>query len=140
MHAEEKDRRCGAALYAHVTCSTWFPDVPPEEPGRATWNRERKSYSLQHAPLPVPSPTAPLHIRVLLFSVLREEVGQAMLKVMLNPPATGADLLDDLAAAHPVVAAYRPALRLAVNEAYAPEHTALADGDEVALITPVSGG
>lgn len=88
------------------------------------------------------SSTAPATIRVhvLLFSVLREKVGQAALDVALAPPATGADLLDRLAAAHPAVEAHRPALRLAVNETYAPEHTALSDGDEVALITPVSGG
>jgi molybdopterin converting factor small subunit len=77
---------------------------------------------------------------VLLFSVLREKVGREVIEVAVQPPATGAALLDALVASYPVIGAYRPYLRLAVNQAYVDEHVALAEGDEVALITPVSGG
>jgi molybdopterin converting factor small subunit len=38
------------------------------------------------------------------------------------------------------VDAHRAAIRLAVNQTYVPTDTRLHDGDEVALITPVSGG
>ena len=48
--------------------------------------------------------------------------------------------LDRLAEAHAPVAKHRPVVRLAVNRRYVPTETALTDGDEVALITPVSGG
>ncbi len=58
----------------------------------------------------------------------------------LEAPATGTDLLDHLEAQYPVLGDYRPVLRLAVNQEYVPETVTLADGDEVALITPVSGG
>lgn len=85
-------------------------------------------------------PTAAVQVRVLLFSVLREEVGREMIGVTLPTPATGANLLDALEAEHPALAAHRPTIRLAVNQEYAPGTTPLADGDEVALITPVSGG
>ncbi len=54
--------------------------------------------------------------------------------------ATGADLLDALGRSHAAIARHRPVVRLAVNRRYVPTDTALADGDEVALITPVSGG
>ena len=79
-------------------------------------------------------------LRVLLFDVLRREVGSAEVTAEVPDGATGADLLDRLAAAHPPVARHRPVVRLAVNRRYVPTDTALADGDEVALITPVSGG
>ncbi|ARA92321.1 molybdopterin synthase sulfur carrier subunit [Rhodothermaceae bacterium RA] len=77
---------------------------------------------------------------VLLFSVLREKVGRAAVDVAVPAPATGSALLDALEAAHPAVAAYRPVIRLAVNQTYVPESVDLQEGDEVALITPVSGG
>ncbi len=78
--------------------------------------------------------------QVLLFSVLRQRIGEGSLTLDLETPATGADLLDHLQAQYPVIADYRTVLRLAVNQEYVPETVTLADGDEVALITPVSGG
>ena len=79
-------------------------------------------------------------VRVLFFSVLRQRVGEGRLTLRLDAPASGADLLDRLEAQYPAISAYRPVLRLAVNEEYVPETVSLAEGDEVALITPVSGG
>ncbi len=78
--------------------------------------------------------------RVLLFDVLRREVGAAEVVAEVPDGATGADLLDCLAETYPSVARHRPVVRLAVNRRYVPADAALADGDEVALITPVSGG
>jgi molybdopterin converting factor small subunit len=79
-------------------------------------------------------------VHVLLFSVLREKVGRPMIDFGLGGPATGADLLDALVDEYPVLRPYRSVIRLAVNESYVAEHITLAEGDEVALITPVSGG
>lgn len=79
-------------------------------------------------------------IRVLLFSVLRERLGASELAVELPDAATGADLLDRLAEAHPIVGDFRPYTRLAVNAAYSASEAVLQDGDEVVLITPTSGG
>ena len=81
-----------------------------------------------------------LSVRVLLFDVLRREVGAGELAAELPAGATAGDLLDRLAEAHAPVARHRPVVRLAVNRRYVPAATALADDDEVALITPVSGG
>lgn len=88
--------------------------------------------------LSVSDATLTVHVR--LFSVLRTELGTDALDVTLDAPATGADLLDTLSDRHPAVADHRDALRLAVNAAYVPDEASLSDGDEVALITPVSGG
>lgn len=92
-----------------------------------------------HRAAPV-SGRATVRLRVLLFSVLRDRIGTDVLTLMLEPPVTGTDLLDRLADEHPAVDAYRTVIRLAVNESYAPPDAVLHDGDEVALITPVSGG
>ena len=83
---------------------------------------------------------ATITVRVLLFSLLREKVGRRELEVTLSSSATGEDLLDRLAEEHPAVAEHQGALRLAINQTYAPHEEQLSDGDEVALITPVSGG
>ena len=79
-------------------------------------------------------------VTVLFFSVLREKLDCASLEVSLDAGATGRDLLNKLEGTHEAVRAYRSVIRLAVNTAYAPEAIRLNDGDEVALITPVSGG
>lgn len=84
--------------------------------------------------------TSTCHVRVLLFSVLKEKIGAAELAVDLEAPATGEDLLDALTEMYPSVDAHRASLRIAVNQEYASQTTTLQDGDEVALITPVSGG
>jgi len=84
--------------------------------------------------------SASVGVRVLLFSVLREQVGASEVAVTLPAPATGNTVLDRLATQYPALRGYRTVVRLAVNEQYAPLETTLHDGDEVALITPVSGG
>lgn len=79
-------------------------------------------------------------VRVLLFDVLRREIGAREIALEVEPGATGEVLLDRLGAEHAPVARHRPTVRLAVNRRYVPFEIVLEDGDEVALITPVSGG
>ena len=88
------------------------------------------------------SPAAPPAVRVtvLLFSVLRDRVGEDTLALDVPEGTTGAELLDQLAEAHEAIDAYRAHIRLAVNAAYAEESVTLCKGDEIALITPTSGG
>ncbi len=76
-----------------------------------------------------------VQITVRLFAGLRERAGSAGRTLDLGEGATVADVwaLLDLGD--------EPAgLLYAVNKEYAPAATPLADGDEVALIPPVSGG
>jgi molybdopterin synthase catalytic subunit len=54
--------------------------------------------------------------------------------------ATLGGLIDRLAAEIPRIAAARGRIRFVVNQEYATDSTVLADGDEVAVIPPVSGG
>lgn len=81
-----------------------------------------------------------VRVHVLLFSVLRERVGTGSLEVMVPQPASGERLLRQLGEQYAAIAAFGPSIRLARNQEYAPGDCPLFDGDEVALITPVSGG
>ena len=81
-----------------------------------------------------------IEVRVLLFSVLADRVGQRELAVSLPEAVSGGELLDHLAARYPALAEYRAVVRIAVNREYVPEAVSIQNGDEIALITPVSGG
>ncbi|HEX2626427.1 MAG TPA: MoaD family protein [Candidatus Limnocylindrales bacterium] len=86
------------------------------------------------------SARARLRIHVRLFAMQRELAGTRALDVEVAPGATVEEAWTALVARFPVLAPGRPAVRFAHNGAYAPADTALADGDEVAMIPPVSGG
>jgi MoaE-MoaD fusion protein len=78
-----------------------------------------------------------VRVVVRLFAGLRERAGTGEQQVELADGATAADVWASL----PDRLGERPdGLVLAVNRRYAAEDTPLADGDEVALIPPVSGG
>jgi len=81
-----------------------------------------------------------LRVRIRLFAMQRELAGTREVAVELPAGATVEAAWDALVALHPVLAPGRSALRFAVNGEYAGPETALAHGDEVAMIPPVSGG
>jgi MoaE-MoaD fusion protein len=86
--------------------------------------------------------TAPsaVRIRVRLFAVQRELAGTRELPLELHEGATIEDAWRALVQLHPVLAPGRASVRFARNGAYAEPSEALADGDELAFIPPVSGG
>jgi molybdopterin synthase catalytic subunit len=79
-----------------------------------------------------------VHIR--LFAMQRELAGTRALDLELPAGATVEEAWAALVERHPVLAPGRPAVRFAVNGSYGPAETRLDDGDEVAMIPPVSGG
>ena len=79
-------------------------------------------------------------VRVRAFALLREVLGAAELAVTLPAGADVAALLARLDVDHPDAKLPVRRFTTAVNRSYAPPETVLADGDEVALIPPVSGG
>lgn len=81
-----------------------------------------------------------MRIEVLCFAVVREIVGAPAATIELPAAATAGTAAAALAEAHPALRPLLASVRLAVNEEFvAPDH-ALADGDRLALIPPVSGG
>lgn len=85
-----------------------------------------------------PDSTASLEIR--FFSILREIVGTRGVQMTLDKPEPVAVILDRLVAHYPDIDAYRSTIRAAVNQEYVDESYTVFNGDELAVITPVSGG
>ena len=81
-----------------------------------------------------------LRVHVRLFAMQRELAGTRSVELALPAGATIEDAWSALVDRFPVLAPGRPAVRFARNGAYSPAYTTLADGDEVAMIPPVSGG
>jgi len=76
-----------------------------------------------------------VRVTVRLFAALRERAGTGKRELELPPGATAGDVFAALG-----IGAEPQGLSYAVNREYAERTLALQDGDEVALITPVSGG
>ena len=82
-----------------------------------------------------------MRVRVRLFAQLRELAGGDLVEEFDGDRVTVAALRRRLEAAHPALGPHLPGLAVAVNEEYCLDaETAVADGDEVALIQPISGG
>jgi molybdopterin synthase catalytic subunit len=79
-------------------------------------------------------------VRIRLFAVQRELAGTREVAVELPDGSDVEAAWNALVALHPVLAPGRPSLRFARNGDYADPTTPLSDGDEVAMIPPVSGG
>ena len=78
-------------------------------------------------------------VRILLFASLRERTGHRILDREVAAGTTARQLLGELERDIPgMTGAGR--IHLAVNESYCEPDHELRDGDEIALIPPVSGG
>jgi len=88
----------------------------------------------------VTDPNPAIRVRVRLFAMQRELAGTREDVLELPAGATIEDAWEGIVAKHPLLAPGRPSVRFARNAAYAPATTLLEDGDEVAMIPPVSGG
>ena len=76
-----------------------------------------------------------MQVTVRLFAMLRERAGRRSVDLELPEGARVGDALAELG----TLAEGLP-LVMAVNREYAPEDQVLGEGDELALIPPVSGG
>ena len=93
------------------------------------------------APAAAPAVT----VQVLLFASYAEALDAASVELALEPGSTAGDALARVRAMAAERAAARggrplPPARVAVNERYASEATALRAGDVVAVIPPIAGG
>ena len=81
-----------------------------------------------------------MRVTIKLFAVLRDRAGVPELVLDLPAGATAGAAGAAVAERYPVLREHLNRVAYAVNRAYAPAGTALGDGDELALIPPVSGG
>ena len=79
-------------------------------------------------------------VRVLFFAFLRERLHRTGEKITLKDDATVGDLWDVLCTTHAPLKDHYSSISFAVNQEYVPRDHPLHEGDEVALIPPVSGG
>ena len=82
-----------------------------------------------------------MFVDVRLFAVLRERAGRESVTVEVADGATVGDAVDAVAREHGLAEVIeRMPVVMAVNREYARADATLAEGDELALIPPVSGG
>ena len=81
-----------------------------------------------------------MRVTVRLFARLRDIAKSGDLSRDVPAGATVADVWRGLVAEFPEMARYESSISSAVNADYARMNAAIADGDEVAFLPPVSGG
>ncbi|RPD49469.1 molybdopterin converting factor subunit 1 [Hymenobacter sediminis] len=80
-----------------------------------------------------------MNLKIALFGIAREIVGQSSLEVSAPEGQSVQALLAGLREQYPALGGLS-SLAVAVNNEYAEEETTLTERDEIALIPPVSGG
>jgi molybdopterin synthase catalytic subunit len=81
-----------------------------------------------------------VQIRVLFFGLLKDICGGAEARLELPPGATAGSVFEHYASAFPKLRGMASSVVLARNHEFASTVEPLSDGDEVALLPPVSGG
>lgn len=81
-----------------------------------------------------------MRVQVLFFASWAELTGSPSAEIDLAEGSRVDDVLAELCDRWPAIEKLVPYVAVAINQAYADRGTVLADGDEVAVIPPVSGG
>lgn len=79
-------------------------------------------------------------IQVLFFALLREKMKCSQANYEVSPQETVGMLAQRILETIPETLPIKNSLLFAVNQSYVPQNHILREGDEVALIPPVSGG
>lgn len=81
-----------------------------------------------------------MKVTVLFFAAAADAAGHFSEVITLEPGTTAGQLRDRLVQAYPALARFGESLAVAVNREVATSDQVLGDGDEVALLPPMSGG
>lgn len=81
-----------------------------------------------------------MNIQILFLGPARDFAGVDSLEIELPEASTLANLRHELAERFDQLKKALPTIRFAINQSFANDEAVLKDGDEVALIPPVSGG
>lgn len=79
-----------------------------------------------------------MRIKVLFFASFREIVGTNSLELDVDDGETTANIFATLCEQYPLL--QQGSVAMAVNKTYITDATQLKDGDELALLPPISGG
>jgi len=81
-----------------------------------------------------------MRVQVLFFGQLKDLTGRSTESLPLADRATARDVLQHYSKEYPSILKLASSLALSINQEYAAPDAPLHDGDEVALLPPVSGG
>lgn len=81
-----------------------------------------------------------INITVKLFAAFQEAIADPQIQLTLPLHSPVIAVFEELARQYPVLEQWRSLTRYAINLDFVEPDTLLQDGDEVALIPPVSGG
>ena len=81
-----------------------------------------------------------MRVRVLYFGVLKDVTGHSRVEMELKDGTSVAELLARHRGSAAAAGSIWDSIAVAVNQEYARVEDVLKDGDEVALLPPVSGG
>ena len=81
-----------------------------------------------------------MKVNIRLFAALREVLGRGEVTLNVSEGATVGELQGQLMREYPAVEAFLATLVWAVNEDYVSAEHRVREGDEIALIPPISGG
>jgi molybdopterin converting factor subunit 1 len=81
-----------------------------------------------------------MYITVRLFALLREKAGTDTVHLQIPESTRVAQALEVLQDQHPVLQPYLARVRLSLQMQFVDTEAILHEGDELALIPPVSGG
>jgi molybdopterin converting factor subunit 1 len=87
-----------------------------------------------------PESNEQVNVRVLFFGAARDAAGHSEVDLSLPGPANAANAFEQILSAYPELRRFGRSLLFAVNQEYAQNDREIADGDELALFPPVSGG
>ena len=79
-------------------------------------------------------------MRILFFAQLKDAAGCASVEIPVPTPINSEQVWAKVLEQFPALETHRHAVRLAKNSEYVGPDARFVDGDEVALIPPVSGG
>jgi molybdopterin converting factor subunit 1 len=79
-----------------------------------------------------------MRIKVLFFASFREIVGTNSMELELDDGGTTANVFATICEQYPLL--QQGSVAIAVNKSYITDTVKLKDGDEVALLPPISGG
>lgn len=80
-----------------------------------------------------------MQVKILLFGIVADLIGESSLSFGISKDSTVADFKNALTQAYPQLKSYTT-YAIAINEEYALDDKLIQDQDIIAIIPPVSGG
>jgi len=81
-----------------------------------------------------------MQLTVLLFAALAERANSREITITLPQPSTVKEMLEQISKEYPVLAPLLDSCFVSVNQEYAGLEQSVREGDEIAILPPVSGG